>query len=74
MAPLIDIDSLWKVFGERPELALEELLNGADEDELHARTGARAAVRDVSLSIEADRMAALRWPSTQCTTSPSMET
>jgi len=53
MAPLIDIDSLWKVFGERPELALEELLNGADEDELHVRTGARAAVRDVSLSIEA---------------------
>ena len=52
MASLIDIKGLWKVFGERPEQAFEELRNGADEEEIHARTGARAAVRDVSLSIE----------------------
>ncbi|MFL0759334.1 MAG: ATP-binding cassette domain-containing protein [Prochlorococcus sp.] len=51
MMPQISIDKLWKVFGEHPERALDNLCQSMDAEELNARTGLKAAVRDVTLSI-----------------------
>ncbi len=51
MTPQISIDQLWKVFGERPERALDDLCQSMDAEQLNARTGLKAAVRDVTLSI-----------------------
>ena len=51
MTPRISIDQVWKVFGERPERALDDLCQSMDAEQLNARTGLKAAVRDVTLSI-----------------------
>jgi len=53
MPPLISLKQLWKVFGDQSEQALSDLQSGKDADALHAETGIKAAVSDVSLSIEA---------------------
>lgn len=52
MSSLIDIEGLWKVFGENAKLALKELNKGREDDDVYKDFDVKAAVRDVSLQIQ----------------------
>ncbi|MFD7711480.1 glycine betaine/L-proline ABC transporter ATP-binding protein [Streptomyces sp. NPDC059785] len=51
MAATLEAEHLYKVFGRRPEDAVEKLREGADRDELRA-DGTTAAVIDASFTVE----------------------
>ena len=53
MSSEICLDSLWKVYGGSADLAIEQLRAGVNPCDLYQRTGLRAAVRDVSLEVQA---------------------
>ncbi len=48
---VISIRSLWKVFGERPERALEPEHSGKTREEMISETGLVMALRDVSFEV-----------------------
>ena len=50
--PLIDVDSLYKIFGARPERVPPLLEDGCSKDEILDRTGCTVAVQDASFSVE----------------------
>lgn len=51
-APVFSVDGLWKVFGARAErVPADPELTALPADELRARTGCTAAVRDVSFDV-----------------------
>jgi len=52
----IELRGVTKIFGRRPEQALERLRAGSTRDQLLAETGNVVALRDVSLSIEAGQI------------------
>ncbi|WP_460109520.1 quaternary amine ABC transporter ATP-binding protein [Streptomyces sp. YKOK-J1] len=52
MHPRLEADHLYKVFGRRPDQAVERLRRNADREELRA-DGATAAVIDASFQVEA---------------------
>lgn len=49
---VLDVRGVWKVFGNRPEKALEMADHGAERDKILAETGATIGVRNVSFSVE----------------------
>ena len=49
--PLIDVRSLWKVFGADPATALRLAADGADRSAIQAATGCTIGVRDVTFSV-----------------------
>ena len=48
----LEISHIWKVFGPRPEQAIDLAEKGQSRDEILADTGCTVAVRDVSFSVE----------------------
>ncbi|ANP54030.1 glycine betaine/proline transport system ATP-binding protein [Streptomyces griseochromogenes] len=52
MSPRLEVEHLFKVFGRRPDQAVERLRQGADREELRA-DGTTAAVIDASFAVEA---------------------
>lgn len=48
----IEIRNIFKIFGSHPQTALKLAQDGADKDEILARTGHTVGLHDVSLSIE----------------------
>jgi glycine betaine/proline transport system ATP-binding protein len=46
------VEGLTKIFGDRPERALEALQRGMSKDEVHAETGQVVAVRDVTFEVD----------------------
>jgi glycine betaine/proline transport system ATP-binding protein len=48
----LEITSVWKVFGPRPDQAIELAESGKPRDEILAETGSTVAVRDVSFDVE----------------------
>lgn len=48
---MIDVRSLWKVFGANTEAALRRASEGADRAEIQEETGCTVGVRDVSFSV-----------------------
>jgi glycine betaine/proline transport system ATP-binding protein len=53
VTPTIQVESLWKVFGHKPERVVDSDLGRLPRAELRARTGCVAAVRDVSFEVAA---------------------
>ncbi len=53
MSSEICLDSLWKIYGGSADLAVKQLRSGIDPIDLYQQAGLRAAVRDVSLEIQA---------------------
>lgn len=53
MSSEICLDSLWKIYGGSADLAIKQLRSGIDPIDLYQQAGLRAAVRDVSLEIQA---------------------
>ncbi|GHF90112.1 quaternary amine ABC transporter ATP-binding protein [Streptomyces thermodiastaticus] len=51
MSPLLEAEHLFKVFGRRPDEAVEKLRQGADRDDLRA-DGTTAAVIDASFTVD----------------------
>ncbi|MEU9975536.1 betaine/proline/choline family ABC transporter ATP-binding protein [Streptomyces sp. NPDC051014] len=51
MSPRLETEDLYKVFGRRPDTAVERLRQGADREELRA-DGTTAAVIDASFQVE----------------------
>ena len=49
----ISIQSVWKLFGRSSPELIDQLRAGEDPEQLHGRSGVRAAVQDVSLEIRA---------------------
>ena len=49
--PLIEISGLYKVFGARPETALEQVRLGKSKDDLLNESGHTLALKDINLSI-----------------------
>lgn len=47
----LEIRNLWKVFGSRPDQAIEQAEQGRSRDEILAATGCTVAVRDVSFEV-----------------------
>lgn len=47
----LEIRNLWKVFGSRPDQAIEQAEQGRSRDEILAETGCTVAVRDVSFEV-----------------------
>lgn len=56
MTPHIRVDGLYKVFGPRPQRALEAARAGEGRDAIQARLGNVVAVDDVSFSVERGEM------------------
>lgn len=50
--PLIEVRSLTKIFGPRPQEALAMVEQGASKEEIMAKTGHAVGLRNVTLSIE----------------------
>ena len=50
--PLIEIRSVYKIFGDAAEEALALVREGAGKDDLLAKTGCTLGLKDVSLSVE----------------------
>ncbi|MBN1172365.1 MAG: glycine/betaine ABC transporter ATP-binding protein, partial [Micromonosporaceae bacterium] len=50
-APALEVSGLWKVFGPNPDRVLTAPLSDLSPQELAARTGCVAAVRDVSFAV-----------------------
>jgi glycine betaine/proline transport system ATP-binding protein len=48
---VLDVQRVWKVFGNRPETALEMADGGAERSQILADTGATIGVRDVSFTV-----------------------
>lgn len=51
MQPILEVKSLYKVFGETPEEAFPLLEKGQNKDEIFESTGLTVGVKDVSLTI-----------------------
>ncbi|MFT6140698.1 MAG: glycine betaine/proline transport system ATP-binding protein [Psychromonas sp.] len=51
MSTLLEVQNLYKVFGQSPEEAFPLIEQGLDKDEIFAKTGLTVGVKDVSLSI-----------------------
>jgi glycine betaine/proline transport system ATP-binding protein len=51
--PRIQVDGVWKVFGSRPERALEQSERGMSRAEVLAETGCTIGVKDVSFDVQA---------------------
>ncbi|ODS04531.1 glycine betaine/L-proline ABC transporter ATP-binding protein ProV [Vibrio scophthalmi] len=51
MSPILEVQGLYKVFGENPEQAFALIEQGADKDSIFEKTGLTVGVHDVSLSI-----------------------
>lgn len=51
MQPILEVKSLYKVFGETPEDAFPLLEKGQNKDEIFEATGLTVGVKDVSLTI-----------------------
>ena len=50
-APCLVVDGIWKVFGPKPERALEMAEEGASKADILEETGCTIAVRDVSFAV-----------------------
>lgn len=48
----VEVKNLYKIFGNRPELAWELIDEGKSRTEIHDQTGQLVAVRDVSFEIQ----------------------
>lgn len=59
----VEIRGLWKVFGPRPEKAVERARAGADKQELLERHGQVVGLRDVSLVVPAHGVQVVMGPS-----------
>ena len=53
MSSEICLHSLWKIYGGSSDFAIKQLNSGEDPIDFYQQTGLRAAVRDVSLEIQA---------------------
>ncbi|MBA5760723.1 glycine betaine/L-proline ABC transporter ATP-binding protein ProV [Vibrio sp. 404] len=51
MSPILEVQGLYKVFGEDPNRAFSLIEKGADKDVIFEKTGLTVGVHDVSLSI-----------------------
>ncbi|MDC0611871.1 glycine betaine/L-proline ABC transporter ATP-binding protein ProV [Vibrio sp.] len=51
MQPILEVKSLYKVFGETPDQAFPLMEKGQNKDEIFEATGLTVGVKDVSLSI-----------------------
>ncbi|MGF1911735.1 glycine betaine/L-proline ABC transporter ATP-binding protein ProV [Vibrio kasasachensis] len=51
MSPILEVQGLYKVFGEDPNRAFSLIEKGADKDAIFEQTGLTVGVHDVSLSI-----------------------
>lgn len=51
MSAMLEVQNLYKVFGQSPEKAFPLLEQGLDKDKIFAKTGLTVGVKDVSLSI-----------------------
>ncbi len=51
MSPILEVQGLYKVFGEDPNRAFSLIEKGADKDVIFEQTGLTVGVHDVSLSI-----------------------
>ena len=49
--PEIEVGGLWKVFGDRPERALQPRYASLSRDEIQSNLGLVVALRNVSLSV-----------------------
>ncbi|MCS5669815.1 MAG: ATP-binding cassette domain-containing protein, partial [Dehalococcoidia bacterium] len=49
--PIITVNSLWKVFGKRPQVALEEPYRSRTRAALQQELGLVVALRDVSFQV-----------------------
>ena len=49
--PIISVNSLWKVFGKRPQVALEEPYRSRTRASLQQELGLVVALRDVSFQV-----------------------
>jgi glycine betaine/proline transport system ATP-binding protein len=48
----LSVEHIWKVFGARPDRAIETAGSGASREEVHQATGCTIGVRDVSFDVE----------------------
>lgn len=51
MSPILEVQGLYKVFGEDPNRAFSLIEQGSDKDVIFEKTGLTVGVHDVSLSI-----------------------
>jgi len=51
-APVIDIRSVAKIFGDNPGMALDPLSQGRSKTEVQAETGNVVGINNVSISVE----------------------
>ncbi|WP_428776309.1 glycine betaine/L-proline ABC transporter ATP-binding protein ProV [Vibrio sp.] len=51
MSPILEVQGLYKVFGEKPERAFTLIEQGEDKDKIFDQTGLTVGVHDVSLTI-----------------------
>ena len=51
MSPILEVQGLYKVFGENPSQAFTLIDQGADKDSIFEKTGLTVGVHDVSLTI-----------------------
>ncbi|MCE0559132.1 MULTISPECIES: glycine betaine/L-proline ABC transporter ATP-binding protein ProV [unclassified Motilimonas] len=51
MSTILEVQNLYKVFGDKPEQAFPLIDKGLDKDQIFAQTGLTVGVHDVSLSI-----------------------
>ena len=49
---ILSINNVYKVFGEKPDTAMQMLRNGADKDEIFEKTGQTVGVFDASFSVK----------------------
>ncbi len=52
MSEKLVVENLYKIFGPKPERAMELLEQGYDKDEIFARTGNTVGVREASFSVQ----------------------
>ncbi|MCE2571276.1 glycine betaine/L-proline ABC transporter ATP-binding protein ProV [Motilimonas eburnea] len=52
MSTILEVKNLFKVFGDKPDLAFPLIEEGLDKEQIFAKTGMTVGVHDVSLSIE----------------------
>ncbi|MDV7103599.1 glycine betaine/L-proline ABC transporter ATP-binding protein ProV [Vibrio sp. TH_r3] len=51
MSPILEVKNLYKVFGEKPDMAFPLLEKNFDKDQIFEKTGLTVGVNDVSLTI-----------------------
>ncbi len=54
--PSIELEEVYKIFGEEPDLALDMLKEGKDKDEIQSETGQVVGVRGISFDIQENEL------------------